>query len=184
MAQDRLIAVTKEKCNYDTKYTGEKIILRLKSDTSDVKSSVDYWLDEFINLPDSTKLGFIGKLLAFEHDTSLCCMKVVNSSFNGIEGCGGKPRGVTRYPIQVDALYIINRICWPRWMELYSCSPVLYDNKLDKSINDNPAKIKIVYKQYKEWYNECRKKGEIGFYFPFNKGRYGWYNGRVSGVPK
>ena len=179
-----VVRVTKKKCTYDKKYSGEKLIIQYNVDTINLESPVEYWLDSFITLPDSGKLLIIEKLLEYENDTSLCCMNVVNRSFNGIEGCRGKPKGVTRYTIQIDALFMINRLCWPKWMELYSCTPVLYDNKLKKSINNDPKKIKIVFAEYRKWFLERKSKGKIGYYFPFNTGRYGWYGGRKSGAPK
>jgi len=182
--QNAEVQITKKKCTYANKYSGAKLIIHYTYDTVKLESLVEYWLDSFINLPDSVKLLIVERLLDYEDDTSLCCMNVVNRSFNGIEGCRGKPKGVTRYTIQVDALFMINRLCWPKWMELYSCTPVLYDNKLKKSINNDPKKIKIVFAEYKKWYVECKGKGKIGYYFPFNRGRYGWYGGRKSGAPK
>lgn len=182
--QNPVVQVVKKKCTYDTKYSGEKLIIHYTSDTANLESPVEYWLEQFINLPDSIKLLIIGKLLAYENDTSLCCMNVVNRSFNGTEGCRGKPKGVDRYTIQVDALFMINRLCWPRSMELYSCTPVLYDNKLMKSINDDQGKIKYVFAEYKKWYEECKTLGRIPTYFPFNDGQFVWYGGRKSGVPK
>jgi hypothetical protein len=183
-AQNTGLQVTKKKCTYDTKYSGEKLIIHYTYDKVNLESPIEYWLDSFIILSDSIKLLIVEKLLEYESDTALCCMNVVNRSFNGIEGCGGKPKGITRYTIQVDALFMINRLCWPKWMELYSCTPVLYDNKLKKSINNDPNKIKIVFAEYKKWFLERKSKGKIGYYFPFNTGRYVWYGGRKSGAPK
>jgi hypothetical protein len=77
-------------------------------------------------------------------------MEVISSSFNGIEGCGGAPKGVKRYTIQIDALYIINRLCWLSSMDFYSCSLALYDKKIKKSINSDQKKIKIVFAAYKK----------------------------------
>jgi hypothetical protein len=111
-------------------------------------------------------------------------MEVISSSFNGIEGCGGSPKGVKRYKVQIDALYIINRLCWPGSMDFYSCSPALYDKKIKKSINSDQKKIKIVFAAYKKWFEECKTKGKIERYFPFNDGRYVWYGGRKSVAPK
>ena len=182
--QNAEVKITKKQCTYANQYSGQKLIIHYNADTVNLESPVEYWLDNFIILPDSIKLLIIEKLLEYENDTSLCCMNVVNRSFNGIEGCRGKPKGVTRYNIQVDALFMINRLCWPKWMELYSCTPVLYDNKLKKSINNDPKKIKIVFAEYKKWYAERKVKGKIGYYFPFNIGRYVWYGGRKSGAPK
>ncbi len=176
----QVVKVVKKKCTYDKKYSGEKLIIKYCIDTFMLESQVEYWLDSFIILPDSSKLLIIEKLLEYENDTSLCCMNIVNRSFNGIEGCRGKPKGVARYTIQVDAMFIINRLCWPKLMELYSCTPVLYDSKLKKDINSDQKKIKIVFEAYKKWFAECKAKDNIPKYFPFNDGRYVWYGGRKS----
>jgi glutathionyl-hydroquinone reductase len=183
-AQDISVDVTKVKCIYDTQYKGQKLVIRYQQDTVNINSGVEYWLHDLIKLPDSVKFIIIGKLLQFENDTTLCCMNVVSRSFNGIEGCGGKPKGVDRYTIQIDALFMINRLCWPQWMELYSCTPVLYDKKRKRSINNDSDKIKIVFAEYKTWYKERSLKKTIGHYFPFNRGRYGWYNGRIDSAFK
>jgi hypothetical protein len=182
--QDNFVGITKKHCTYAGKYSGEKLIINFIRDTASLISSMDYSLFDFIKLSDSSKLLVIEKLLEYGNDTSLCCMEVSSWSFNGIEGCRGKPKGITRYSIQVDALFMINRLCWPKWTELYSCTPVLYDNKLKKSINNDSKKIKIVYAEYRKWFLERKAKGNVGYYFPFNTGRYGWYGGRKSGAPK
>lgn len=101
-----------------------------------------------------------------------------------MEGCRGYPKNAQRYTIQVDALFMINRLCWPKLMELYSCSPVLYDNKLKKEINSNQEAIKAVFSKYKDWYAICKAKKLIPKYFPFNDGRYVWYGGQKSIAPK
>jgi len=182
--QNADVHIIKKTCSYFNKYSGEKLIIHYKKDTFNLTSSINYSLFDFIKLPDSGKFLIIEKLLDYENDTSLCCMDVANWSFNGIEGCRGKPKGIKRYTIQVDALFMINRLCWPKLMELYSCSQVLYDSKLKKSINTDPKKIKIVFAAYKKWYEECKAKGEIVKYFPLNNGRYVWYGGRKSMAPK
>ncbi|MGB4773877.1 MAG: hypothetical protein WBP45_01780, partial [Daejeonella sp.] len=70
------------------------------------------------------------------------------------------------------------------YTDMYSCTPVLYDKQLKKEINSDPEKIKCVFKYYKKWYAECKAKGMIPKHFPFNDGRYVWYGGRKSIVPK
>ena len=176
--QQPKIQIIKKKCTYDRKYSGEKIIMHYQDDSLNLTSANEYWLNSFIKLPDSIKFLLIEKLLKCENDTALCCMNVVTRSFNGIEGCGGTPKSVKRYTIQVDALYIINRLCWPGSMDFYSCTPVLYDSKQQKSINNDQKKIKIVFAAYKKWFAECKTNGKIGRYFPFNDGRYVWYGGK------
>lgn len=175
-----------EKVECKNKFKGSKLVLNYKSDTITKQSfTYSYDLDYFINLDDSSKLILIEALLKYENDTARCCLDVTSWSFNGIEGCRGKPNNVKHCTIQIDALFMINRLCWPKLMELYSCSQVLYDSKLKKDINSDQKKIKIVFAAYKKWFAECKAKGKIERYFPFNDGRYVWYGGRKSiAVPK
>ena len=133
---------------------------------------------DYVALPDSTKLSLIGQLLGFVKDTDLSCRKVTSYSFNGIEGCRGNPNGVDRYSIAIEALFTINRFCWPKSMELYSCTPVLWDTARKIAINDNPRAIAKFAKEYKKWYKQCVRLGYIPKKFPFNKGKYVWFGGR------
>lgn len=183
LAQTGILSVEKNECK--NKFKGSKLVLISKADTA-VKQSFTYSydLDYFISLNDSCKLLLIESLLKYENDSARCCLDVTSWSFNGIEGCRGKPKDVKHCTIQVDALFMINRLCWPKLMELYSCSQVLYDSKLKKSINNDQKKIKIVFAAYKKWFEECKTKGKIERYFPFNDGRYVWYGGRKSIAPK
>ena len=180
--QRDLVHIERRHCNYANKYSGEKLFILFDTDTGTLKSALDYWLDPFINMADSNKLKIVSKLLTFENDTSLCCMDATSRSFNGIEGCRGKPKNVNRFNIQIDALFMINRLCWPKTMEFYSCTPVLYDQKKKIVINSNPKKISLVFKDYIQWYQKCLKEGKVSKYFPFNEGRYVWYGGRKNNL--
>lgn len=183
VAQNKRFYAEKVECK--NRFKGSKLVLIYKRDTMTKKSfTYNYDLDDFINLDDSSKLILIEALLKFEDDTVRCCLDATNWSFNGIEGCRGKPKGVKYYSIQIDALFMINRLCWPKLMELYSCSQVLYDNKLKKDINSDQKKIKIVFTAYKKWFEVCKAKGKIERYFPFNDGQYVWYGGRKSIIPR
>lgn len=185
LAQSDTVYIEKRECVTEDVYKGYKLVIHFTKDSSNLKAKVyDYYLDFLQGINDKIKLDLIGKLLSYEDDTSMCCLKVYAYSFNGNEGCRGASGGIDRYTLQVDALFMINRLVWPKLMELYSCSPVLYDNKLMKEINSDPEKIKCVFKEYKKWYEDCMAKGKIDRYFPFNDGRYVWYGGRKSIVPK
>lgn len=184
LAQGDTLFVEKSECLFMNKYKGSKLVLHYKDDTLQKESfTYGYDLEYFIKLSDDKKLLLIENLLRYENDTALCCLDVIGHSFNGIEGCRGVPKS-KRYTIQIDALYMINRLCWPGLMEFYSCYNVLYDTKTDKEINSDPSKIECVFKEYKKWYEECKAIGRIPKYFPFNDGRYVWYGGRKSGVLK
>ena len=182
--QSSKVLISKDTCTYNKKYSGYKLIIQYDTDTTQLKSEFHPWLNNFIKLPDSIKFLIIEKLLEFENDSSLCCMPATNYSFNGIDGCRDKPNDIKRYTIQIDALFMINRLCWPTLMELYSCSHVLYDNITKKTINHEPTKIKFVFEEYRKWFLEQKTKGKIDRYFPFNDGRYTWYGGRKSLEPK
>jgi len=130
----------------------------------------------FNALPDSIKLVIVKQLLSFENDTSLCCYLVQELPFDGNDGCCGSPQG-KQYRIQIDALYIINAICF-HGSRSYSCVPMIMDTLARKCVNENQVVIHEVYQKYWEWYYDCLKKGNIDSYFPFNDGRYKWKNGR------
>jgi hypothetical protein len=184
-AQTDTAYIEKKECMSEGIYKGYKLIIHYKKDTVNTTAKVyDYNLDFLKGVSEKTTFDLIGMLLNYQDDTAMCCVKVQYYSFNGNEGCRGKVENVNRYTIQVDALFMINRLCWPKLMELYSCSPVLYDNKLKKEINSDPEKIKCVFKDYKKWFEDCKSKGKINKYFPFNTGRYVWDGGRKSISPK
>jgi hypothetical protein len=172
------VTIERRICSRDLQFPGKKLIIHFNTDSGEITSDFHYWFGPFIELPDTIKLRIVEKLLTFREDTSTCCIKVVNRSFNGIEGCGGKPEDVDWYDIQIDALFMINRLCWPRTMEFFSCVPVLYDIKKHKAINDDPRKIKVFFNSYIKWYKSIKPSGKIPSRFPFNYGRYVWYHGR------
>jgi len=172
------VRVEKRPCHRVDALPGEKLFMEVRTDTGVLVSEADYFLVPFIKLPDSIKLQLVARLLDYRDDTGLCCLRVVDRSFNGIEGCAGHPSGTERYTIQVDAMFMINRLCWPRMMELYSCTPVLYDTVLNRDIDRDGAKLRTVFDSYRKWFKHWIKSGRIGHYFPFNEGRYVWYGGR------
>ena len=182
--QRNIVRIEKRTCHRVDKIEGAKLYIHLRTDSGNIVSDFDYGLEHFIDLPDSIKLQIISQLLHFKNDSTLCCLKVVDRSFNGFEGCRGHPDSVERYTIQIDALFMINRLCWPHMMELFSCVPVLYDNEKKECLNKNHSKIKLVFDKYQQWYELSVSRGRIGRYFPFNDGRYVWYGGRKSVVSK
>ena len=181
------IHVEKLKCKNDMEYSLEIRLLydSVKYEFSKEHRFISYWgsLSDFNTvprafntLPDSIKLVIVKQLLSFENDTSLCCYLVQELPFDGIDGRCGCPQG-KRYRIQIDALYIINAICFT-WSRSYSCVPMIMDTLARKCVNENQVVIHEVYQKYWEWYSDCLKKGRIDSYFPFNDGRYVWKNGR------
>jgi len=183
-SQKETLFVIKESCFFLNKFKGSKLVLNHKQDSITYRSSLyNYDLNHFINLNDSDKLILIEQLLKYEKDNSLCCLDVIGHGFNGIEGCRGVPIS-KRYSIQIDALYIINRLCWPKNMELYSCYNVLFDTLTKKEINHNNEKILLFFKEYENWYRQCKIHNKIDKDFSFNNGRYKWFAGRKSSDPE
>jgi len=131
---------------------------------------------DFNTLPDSIKLEIVRQLLTFENDTSLCCYLVQELPYDGNDGRCGCPIG-REYRIQIDALFIINAICFDM-SRSYSCVPMIMDTVTGKCVNEDAVAIKEEYHKYRVWYNECLKAGKIDKHFPFNEGRYVWKNGK------
>ncbi|WP_147284208.1 hypothetical protein [Sphingobacterium spiritivorum] len=125
------------------------------------------------NLTDLEKLEMIKCLLKFEGDTTrhpgmVHPLYFGNNSRNNIR-FSPKSRYFT---IEINALYYIDRIAYGTYTDYYSPAPVLYDNIENVEINDCPEKVKLVFSEYKKWFDECIKTGKIPKYFPFNDGRY------------
>jgi len=179
-----------EKCkcsqtSYDGKiYNGSRINVFYTKGSDTIKSS-SYRDSALIILPDSEKFVIIEQLLKYENDTSLYCLYAHAKLFGGELECRfWIDIKVESLPLSIDALYRINGIAYPYCCWVYSCYPVLYDT-LDKIvINEKPELIKEVYKKYKIWFEECKQKGKIVAYCPFNDGRYVWYKGYKSFYPK
>ncbi len=180
VGQSQIITVEKRVCSSGNGY---KLFLLLKEGDSILMSNTFYDLKGFTTLADSIKLQIVRRLLNYKTDSSRCCLPVSGYVHNYNEGCTGSPNS-KYYNIQIDALFMINRLCFSKLSDRYSCHPVLYDTKEKNEINDSVNLITNVFGEYEKWYMECKSKGKIGDYFPFNDGRYVWFGGRKSMVPK
>lgn len=172
--QDTKTFVKKIVCSENAPFNGNRLSITYKEKDSTLK---ELGFMSEIELAEKEKLRLIGQLLSFTSDKSLNCRKVTSYVF-GSEGCRGFPDTVTSYSITIEALFLINRLCWPKSMEAYSCSPVLYDTLEKRVINNEPKAISCFVKEYKKWYKECKKLGRVPKEFPFNTGRYVWFGGR------
>ncbi len=182
--QGDAFTVEKKECFFKKKYSGSKLLIHyIKDSIRKSTSPYSYGLDDLVQLPDAKKLEIIDQLLKYENDTTTCCLDVIGRGYNGIEGCRGVPKS-KRFNIQIDALFMINRLAWPKITELYSCYNVLVDTLTNEEINNDPKKIKLLFQDYRKWYDECKAKGKIDKYFPFNDGRYAWFGQRKSLYPK
>lgn len=172
------VRVEKRECEYKG-VKGFKLILHYKNGDVEKMSKVNnYGLTEFVGLSDAVKLQFVEKLLEYQNDSSIVCIPVNNYGYAGYENtCNDKPISKT-YTIQLDALYLINKICYPNAASFYYCFPALVDVNSGKEINTNAKDLSGVFPLYKNWFAEAR--GSIGGDFPFNKGKYCWFGGRKS----
>lgn len=105
----------------------------------------------------------------------MCCRKVNKFFYEGIERtCVGRPK-TQYYNIQIDALYMINKIVHPEGISMYSCFPVIIDWKSKQEINDCKDLIIDYYKVYEKCLMVARKTGRIQDSFRFNTKKYAWY---------
>lgn len=159
-------------------YDGYKLIIHIKQEAKDIYSDTSgYELKDFINIPDSVKLQVVAKLLEFTNDTTNCCLPVVRYDYGGIDGDNRRPL-TKRYSIQIDALFMINRLCFPSLINRYSNKPVLFDKVDNSEANQNFRAIEELIQSYKVWYQHSLKQNFISPDFPFNSGRYVWLGGK------
>lgn len=163
---------------------GEKIIIEVKFPDSCITTQKGgYYLEPLEHLSDSIKLAIIGKLLEFKHDTAVCALKVYKYNYEPIESiCRGKPESV-RFPIQIDALFMINKIVRPNLISLCSCFPVVVNTQSKAELNSKPGLIEQYYSIYEKWYQKALASGKVGE-FEFNTPKFSWYGADRSTFTK
>jgi len=175
------ICIEKRECQYRME-RGYKLILCLKlEDKTIMTGQSNYFLTDFLNLSDSLKLQIVGKLLLFRGDTSIVCIPVSNYGYEGYENtCNPNPKS-KKFPVQLDALYLINKLCFPHSASFYYCYPVLMDTITENEVTtENYLAIENIYEVYERWYDTVKRNGLIEKEFPFNIGRYVWFGGMKS----
>ncbi len=176
-AQVEHISVQKDTCFHDVdKIDGHKLVIIVKARDTTISTPKDFYdLDGIIGLSDSIKLNIIEQLLKFKNDQSICCRKVGKYYYEGIERtCIGKPKSQI-YSIQIDALYLINKIVHPYGTSMYSCFPVVVNRETQKEINDCPELIVDYYRIYEKFFEEAKKTNVISNNFNFNTIKYAWF---------
>lgn len=159
---------------------GYKLIIHMSASDTKSKDSEqnDYSLTGLINLPDSVKLLIVGLLLQYKNDTAIVCKPVSSYGYIAYENtCKGQPVS-GYYSISIEALYLINRLCFPNEFSFCYCFPVLVDTITGKEINGKYEDIRNVFTFYESWFERTKKAGLIDKIFPFNDGRYMWYGGK------
>lgn len=176
------LSIEKRECLYKGEQ-GYKLIIHFKvGNMEKISTQNNYSLTGFLDLSDSIKLQMVGKLLRYKDDTSTVCIPVSNYGYEGYENtCNIIPKS-KKYTIQLDALYLINKLCFPHAASFYYCYPTLMDTSTNNEVNPgNLCALQNIYKIYEEWYDSVKQSGLIKKDFPFNSGQYIWYGGRKSG---
>lgn len=121
---------------------------------------------------DQMKIDLISSLLSFKGDSTPVCL---GTRLYTVKKTG--PLQSRTYPIQVDALFHINFICFSRATPIYSPCPVLYDTITNEEINYNNEKLAEVYAIYEKWFADCKKNQFKNYSFPLSNTRYRWKYG-------
>jgi hypothetical protein len=121
---------------------------------------------------DQMKINLISSLLLFKGDTTTVCLE---TRLFSVKKTG--PLQSRTYPIEVDALFNINFICFSRATPIYSPCPVLYDTVTNEEINYDNEKLAEVYAIYEKWFADCQKNQFKNYPFPLSDTRYRWKYG-------
>lgn len=180
-SQHTPVVIEKVSCfHWADRFDGYHLVINVRYNDTIIKTPRDYYyLDAVIKLPDSIKLMVVEKLLKFKGDTSLCCRKVRGYHNEGIGSlCTVYPK-TTLYSIQIEALFMINKIVRPYGTSLYSCFPVVVDRITNEEINSRHDLIREYFNVYEKCFGEAVKQKVIGETFKFNTKKYIWF-GAVS----
>jgi hypothetical protein len=121
---------------------------------------------------DQMKINLVSALLSFKGDSTPVCLE---TRLYSVKKTG--PLQSRTYPIQVDALFHINFICFSRATPIYSPCPVLYDTVTNEEINYNNEKLAEVYAIYEKWFANCKSNHFKNYSFPLSNTRYRWKYG-------
>ena len=91
----------------------------------------------------------------YQGDTSICA---INTKGYNISRSQSTPDGCEKYSIQVEALFIINRILFDD-PYAYSSFPVLKKNDSSAAESIDGNLIKEAYKSYHDWLEYAKKNG-------------------------
>lgn len=173
---DYKISVTKKPC---MKYReGYYLDVKVRLGDSILDPNRDYYDYSAVwHLDDSIRIEIIEQLMAFLDDTSFCCKKV-NGYINYTFGYGRFDTYpvTTSYSIGIEAMFIINRICYAGYIDRISEYHVLYDLKTQQEANSHPELVAIMADWYRKWFDGFRETGVIPReYNVLNHGRVRWW---------
>jgi hypothetical protein len=125
----------------------------------------------FSDYSNNEKIEILEELLSFEGDTSICAKEVCNYGSKSFK------RPITKiYTTQIDALYLFTILTVSSYSPNYCPFPVLYDNKTGKEINNDQKKISKVFKIYRNWLKENKRKGFVNYNVPLRNSRFEWFS--------
>jgi hypothetical protein len=174
IGQSTLVEISKSACS-DSK-DGFFLNVEVRKDNRNLDTAKSYYdYHEIHRLNDATKIEIIGRLFQFAFDTSLCCRKVSLYDNSEYGGCVDFEPESKKFSIRIEALFIINRICYGAAINRLSCYPVLYDSETKKEINTNNCLVSIMVERYKAWYKLYKDTGTLPDYHFLNDGRIKWW---------
>lgn len=130
-----------------------------------------------INLSSfQSKISIIEELLKFKSNSNSVCFKTFtyHSNFDTVNS--------KFYTLQIDALYLINVLCFDYYSINYSPCPVLYDTTTNEEINNNQSKLKEVFKIYEEWFEKNKTNKFTNFSFPLVGTKFQWKYGLQKNI--
>jgi len=168
------ISVSKTACS--NSITGYFLNVEVKKENILLDNEKVYYdYHEMHRLCDSLKIRIIQKLFQFVSDTSTCCRKVGLYDNSEYGGCSAYQPQSKNFSIGIEALFIINRICYGSVINRVSCYPVLYNAETMKEVNDTNSLINVMVERYKEWFMMYKDSGKLPDYRFLNDGQIKWW---------
>ena len=127
-------------------------------------------------MPDSIRIVLIGELIKFIEDTSICSNKVYGYPNFQYNGCYYFAPASKSFTLSIEALFIINRVAYFKYINRISCYPVLFDVIKKHEVNNDFTAISIIGKHYKEWYEQLKAQGKFPQDFQYlNSSQIRWW---------
>lgn len=143
----------------------------LKKNKNDFSTLDSYEILGISLAPYNLKIHFIKQLLKYKSDSALVCFPPFTYKSHN-DTVFSK-----NYTIQIDALYLINVVCFDYLTINYSPCPILYDTATNEEINYNQIKLKEVFDIYENWFELNKKTGFTDYSFPLLNSKYRWKYG-------
>src|SRR5690606_25983784 len=126
-------------------------------------------------LHDSIKMRIIDSLFQYVSDTSNCCNSVQSYEIIDYPGCYIVSPTSKYFSIEIEALFIINRVAYNTATFRIGCYPVLFDSEKKQEINNNNCLINLMVEHYRKWFKMYKETGKRPDYRFLNEGRIRWW---------